>query len=273
MTEQSYTADEVRKRDYDRWLATLFAPAPAREGIYALLAFNGEIAGIRETVSEALLGDIRLQWWRDAVTNIAANGTPPAHPVARSLAETARTYRLDPALLQALIDARSADLDPAPFTTFTDLHGYAETTGGLLNQLCQQVAAPETAAEAAARQAGTAYALTGIIRAIPFQRQQDLLQIPADMLTVQQVTADSLFREENRTAFFAITEKLAAAALGAHVAARNAEDRLPKGEVPALRLSRLTELYLKRLKRAGGDPAHPLMNPGRLRKIAALIFR
>ena len=64
--------ENVRSNDGDRYLATLFAPADKRPFLFALYAFNLEIARVRETIHETMAGEIRLQWWRDVVENTAA---------------------------------------------------------------------------------------------------------------------------------------------------------------------------------------------------------
>ena len=57
----------VRRHDRDRFQTALFAPAARREALFALYAFNYEIARVRESVREPMLGQIRLQWWREAI--------------------------------------------------------------------------------------------------------------------------------------------------------------------------------------------------------------
>ena len=57
----------VRRHDRDRYQTALFAPADRREAIFALYAFNYEIARVREIVTQPMLGQIRLQWWREIV--------------------------------------------------------------------------------------------------------------------------------------------------------------------------------------------------------------
>ncbi len=88
----SYCAAEVRRFDPDRYLCALFAPPGRREDVFALYAFNVEIARTRESVSEPMLGMVRLQWWRDAIAAIYG-GTPPRHEVlgasAAAVAEAA----------------------------------------------------------------------------------------------------------------------------------------------------------------------------------------
>jgi phytoene synthase len=57
----------VRDADKDRYLATLFAPQSRHAALYALYAFNNEIARVREHIREPMAGEIRLQWWRDVL--------------------------------------------------------------------------------------------------------------------------------------------------------------------------------------------------------------
>ncbi len=72
MSQLSDCARLLRRYDYDRFLTGLFAPAGRREALYAVYAFNLEIARTREAVSEPMLGQIRLQWWREAIEEIYA---------------------------------------------------------------------------------------------------------------------------------------------------------------------------------------------------------
>ena len=61
----------VRRYDNDRYLTALFAKADRREALFALAAFNLEVAKIPEVVSEPMLGEMRLQWWREVIDEIA----------------------------------------------------------------------------------------------------------------------------------------------------------------------------------------------------------
>ncbi len=54
--DYAYCEAMVRRDDPDRWFATFFVPQPFRKHVYALYAFNLEIACVREIVSEPLLG-------------------------------------------------------------------------------------------------------------------------------------------------------------------------------------------------------------------------
>src|SRR5271154_5336809 len=78
-------AASVRAADPDRYFSALFAPAQLRPFLFALYAFNAEVARVAETVREPMLGAIRLEWWRETAEG-AARGAPRNHDVARGLA-------------------------------------------------------------------------------------------------------------------------------------------------------------------------------------------
>ena len=81
----------VREADHDRYLATLFAPAEHRDALYALYAFNVEIARVRDLVRQPMPGEIRLQWWREALEG-ERDSEAAAHPVAAALREVLARY-------------------------------------------------------------------------------------------------------------------------------------------------------------------------------------
>src|SRR3977135_215507 len=83
----AYCEALVREADKDRFLASLFAPANRRPHLFALYGFNVEIARVGQVAHEPLAGEIRLQWWRDALSG-RAPGEAAANPVAAALLDT-----------------------------------------------------------------------------------------------------------------------------------------------------------------------------------------
>src|SRR3546814_5074662 len=94
----------------DRYLASLFAPEAQREDLFALYAFNYEVAKTAEVVSEPMIGQIRLQWWRESLAGIY-EGRARQHEVVQPLARAVAARALPRALLETIIDAREFDLD------------------------------------------------------------------------------------------------------------------------------------------------------------------
>jgi phytoene synthase len=106
--DQSHAAQEARRHDWDRYICALFAPAREREALFALIALHGEIVRAGEMVREPIMGEIRKQWWRDAVAAIYGNGTPPPTPTVAALTAAIKDFDLPRAEIDALIDEPSA---------------------------------------------------------------------------------------------------------------------------------------------------------------------
>jgi phytoene synthase len=173
----------VRRDDPDRWLASLFVPREARSSFHALLAFSLDIARVREIVSEPLLGEIRFQWWRDALEG-AGHGDVLANPVAVALIDTIERYGLPVAPLLALIDARQFDLYDEPMERLEALETYANATCSSLFSQAALILEPENSAGmlGCADHAGIAYALTGILRALPWHSARGQVLVPLEIL-------------------------------------------------------------------------------------------
>ena len=247
----SYCAREVRRADYDRYLTTLFAPPEARERLFALYAFNHEIAKVRETVSDATLGQIRLQWWREAIESIYA-GVPRKHAVVEALAAAMAERRPARAGFDALIDAREFDLAGRAPATLAELEVYCEGTASQLLWLAAELlGVAGDAARAKLRPLGIAWALTGLIRAIPFHARARRQYIPADVAAAAGLTEEVLFALKPSDALWGAVQRLAAAVQ------RHLDDAraLPADRAarPLLLLAPLARAYLRQLRRRGYD--------------------
>src|SRR5437868_8779988 len=129
----------VRRHDPDRYQTALFAPAERREALLALYAFNYEIARVRETVSEPMLGQIRLQWWREVLDAVYAGMPLRQHPVVLPLSAAIREFALSRGYFDRLIDSRERDLADAPPASLGALEAYAEESSTPLIRLALEV--------------------------------------------------------------------------------------------------------------------------------------
>ncbi|MEH6495598.1 MAG: squalene/phytoene synthase family protein [Pseudomonas marincola] len=270
-TDLSPIANDVRRYDYDRWLSCLFAPKDSRDCLFAILAFNIEIARVRETVSEPLLGDIRLQWWRDALTGLSGN-ISKSHPVVEALHAFNRQQPIDFNLMLEMVDMRAKDLDPAPIESTGDLLVYADATGGALHHLMYKALGGPDISEniEAVVRCGRSYALTGILRAIPFHAQNGLMLLPTKALGDYSLTDETVFKTENRAGFLEIVQKMAEFTKEELREANSMARRVGKGQKSAVLCNALSGIYLKQLKKLKYEPADPKMEIGSLRKITAL---
>ncbi|MFK7752447.1 MAG: squalene/phytoene synthase family protein [Sedimentitalea sp.] len=120
----------VEKADPNRFLATMAAPVQARPVLFALFALNVEVARAPWVTQEPMIAEMRLQWWRDALEEIATGKTPRRHEVVSPLArlispETARD-------LDQLVAARRWDIYKDPFEDEAHFQRYIEQTSGAL---------------------------------------------------------------------------------------------------------------------------------------------
>ena len=250
----SYCGAEVRRHDPDRFLTALFAPAGRREDLFALYAFNLEVARTREMVSEALLGRMRLAWWRETIEEIYA-GHPRSHEVASALAQAVARARLSRGLFDRLIDAREADLDDVPPASLEALVSYAEATSSSVVALALEVLGVRgEAATAAAREVGIAWALVGLLRAVPFHAQRRRLYLPQDLMATAGAKAGELFERGRTSGLAPVVEQVAARAREHLAAARRLRPTLSRSALPALLPATLADAYLAELRRKGFNP-------------------
>lgn len=249
----SYCAAEVRRYDRDRFLTALFAPTPRREDLLALYAFNHEIAKTRESVSETMVGHIRLQWWREALDGIAA-GAPRRHEVVEALDRAVRNG-LDVRALHALIDAREFDLEDRAPADVGELQTYVRSTAGALNRLAAGLLGVTDAETlAAAEEAGIGFATIGLIRALPFHIRDRRRFLPDDIIDAEGVTLDDLFELRAEPEVRAALERLADEGRRAIAESRRRPSRQRKAAMPVLLQASVAAAHLKRLSAAGFDP-------------------
>ncbi len=255
----AYCLDQVRCFDRDRYRCLLFAPEPARSRLFALYAFNLEVAKVRETVSEPLIGEIRLQWWREAIAEFSA-GTVRAHPVAEALAAAMAEHPIRAALLERILVAREFDLGDRPPENLAALEDYAEGSSGALQcAALDALGAATSAADVAATRIGIAWALIGLLRAVSFHARQRRLYLPTDALTAAGVDIDRLFEGQPGPGLAVVASTLAERA-AAHLAeARRLRTEIPPAARPALLPAVLADTYRRRLERAGYELFDPAL--------------
>ena len=156
---------DVRRNDPDRWLASRFIADPAaRATVVAVYALNDELARVGASVTNPLAGEIRLAWWRERIEAVAAGHPPPGQPALQALAPAIASGRLPMALLDALVEARHAELEPAPFADDAALARYLDGTAGAVMGLAARALDPDAPLRALV-EAGRAWGLAGLYRA------------------------------------------------------------------------------------------------------------
>jgi phytoene synthase len=242
----------VRAGDPDRYLSALYAPADKREALFALYAFNAEIAGVRDRIREALPGEVRLQWWRDVIA-ADSEEAGAGHPLAEALGRAIAAYDLPKQAFDNYLEARIFDLYDDPMPSRTDLEGYCGETASALIQLAALVLDPAAAPGVAelAGHAGCAQAVTGLLQLLPLHRSRGQCYIPADILaSVGSSPQEFLTGDGGSNAGHALAAMIALAR--GHLAAfEQGAGALPESLRPAFLPLALTRAMLGRVERAG----------------------
>ena len=159
---QSACAARVERGDPDRYRATLAAPAALRGDLFTLYAFNLEIARAPWLTKEAMIAEMRLQWWRDVVSAPA----PRAHEVAAPLHALIQRARLPLGVIDAMIVARHWDIRAEPFDDAAAFARYINDTAGNLMWLAALICGAGPKAETPVRAYGYAAGLAAYLCAV-----------------------------------------------------------------------------------------------------------
>jgi phytoene synthase len=210
---------------------------------------------VREIISEPLLGEIRFQWWRDALEG-AHPGEAKANPIAAALLDTITRFDLPKAPLLESIAARAAGLYGEPMDSVAALESYTEATCSNLLRLAAFIldGKEAPASRDAALHAGIAYGITGLIRALPWHRARGQVFIPGEVLEAHGTSRDDFAAGHASPGVVAALAELRAVAR-AHLDIFYATlPGLPDKSRPAFLPASLCEPYLRPMEKPGYDP-------------------
>lgn len=184
----SAPADIVREADPDRYLSVLYAPDDKRGDLFTLHAFDIETAAIRARIREPMAGEIRLQWWRDAIAAADGQGSP----LADALIDMMARRNLPRTAFDGLLQARVFDLYDDPMPSRGDLEGYLGETAAAPMQLAAMILDRDAAlgvAEACGH-GGCALGIARLLRLLPHHRARGQCYVPAELLAAAGTSRD-----------------------------------------------------------------------------------
>ncbi len=153
----------VERGDPLRFRTAMMAPLEARKKLFVLYAFNVEVSRAPWVTKEPMIAEMRLQWWRDVLEEIAGGGPVRRHEVATPLADfltPAQARRLD-----ELVAARRWDIYKDPFEDEAGFARYIDQTAGhLMLTAAEMLGAVD---ENTVRQAGYAAGVAAWLQALP----------------------------------------------------------------------------------------------------------
>tara|TARA_Y100001958_G_C21241771_1_gene569749 strand:- start:545 stop:1228 length:684 start_codon:yes stop_codon:yes gene_type:complete len=131
--DEELLRQELRGLDGDLYLCHLFAPAEKRGALLTLYHLYADIARIPASVSDPMVGAIRLQWWRDLLDAVA-NGDGRGIPIGEAL--LVNSFLKD--MILPLINGREAALTEG-MRSVDELQDEAQTVGPAFMLLACQI--------------------------------------------------------------------------------------------------------------------------------------
>lgn len=254
----AYCEEVVRSGDKDRYLTALFTPAKQRRALFVLYAFNHEVARVREQARESMPGEIRLQWWADVLAG-AGHGDVSANPVAAALREVVVRFRLPPRMLADLIEARRFDLYDEPMENLSALELYATRTSSSVIDLAARILndGRDPGIAELAQHAGIAYAVTGLLRALPIHAARRQLYVPLEVMQRHHAQAEDIFAGKATLEIRAALAEMRLRARQHLEAARTLIAKMPAAVAPAVLPVTLARPALTRMERRFYRPYRP----------------
>ena len=269
----AHAAAELRTTDRDRYLSTLVIDPRHRDGVTALYAFNADVAAIRERVSNPAPGEIRLQWWNDALDG-DGHGAVRQNPVADALLDTIARYAIPAGTLLRLLGARRFDLYDDPMPDLESFEGYAGETTSTLYQLSAMILNDGALIEAgdAAGHLGVAHAMIGHLRAFGYVSAQGRIMLPWTILQANGVKEQEIFSRIDSEGLHEALGQIAELAAGHLRSAELAINTLPRQLKPAFAMIAVLKAQLAQLTARTGSVFKPLADDPDWRKISRLTW-
>ena len=217
------TRQALKKADPDRYRAALMADAQGRQDLLILYAFHYELSKVPDVTTEPMLGQIRYEWWREAIDEIYTGREVRRHEISTPLAELLKRTDVPRFWVDRLIDGRARDLDPQPFKDIEDARSYARQTSGQLLQIAVKILGGTP--DETILKAGDAWGLTGLARSYRFYHDRILQNLAFEELVAAAAESYALGKGKVESSIF-----------------------------PAVAYAGLVPKFVKRMKRGGFDP-------------------
>ncbi|WP_171099305.1 squalene/phytoene synthase family protein [Ruegeria sp. HKCCD7255] len=153
----------VHRADPDRFMAAMAAPIDARAVLFPIYALNVEVARAPWVTQEPMIAEMRLQWWRDALQEIAEGPEVRRHEVVTPLSAVLSSHLA--AMLDEYVAVRRWDIYKDPFEDEAHFDAYINHSAGSLMVAAAQALGP--ADEEVLRDFGYAVGVANWFRAIP----------------------------------------------------------------------------------------------------------
>jgi len=223
MTPDEYCQQKAAASGSSFYYSFLFLPPERRRAITALYAFCREVDDVVDECSDTQLARTKLAWWRMEIGKLFQG--EPSHPVTKALRPSIEAFGVNEKQLNEIIDGMEMDLTQTRYLDFAGLERYCYHVAGAVGLLAAGIfgySNPRTLEYA--KNLGTAFQLTNIIRDVGEDARKNRIYLPVDELKRFDVPAADLLQARYSGAFAELMKFQAARANDFY---RKAFDALP----------------------------------------------
>lgn len=174
-----------RREAKNFYYSFLLLPPSLRRSMCALYAFLRHTDDLADEPGTIGAKRASLVEWRSGLDR-ALDGAPSvAWPGLPALADAVGRHKIPPKFLHAVIDGVEMDLEPRPFATFQELHGYCYRVASAVGLCCIHIWGYNSEggrAERLAEACGVALQLTNILRDVREDAQLGRVYLPMEDL-------------------------------------------------------------------------------------------
>jgi len=174
-----------RREARNFYYSFLLLPAGLRRSMCALYAFMRHTDDLADEPAPPAEQRQRLDAWRRSLDEALSGGSATGWPGLAALVDTVERHAIPRRYLDAAIDGVEMDLDPKPFATFEDLHGYCYRVASVVGLCCIHIwgfRSEGGRAEELAQFCGIALQLTNILRDIREDASHGRVYLPEEDL-------------------------------------------------------------------------------------------
>jgi 15-cis-phytoene synthase len=260
----------ARGGESDRYWSALLTPKARRADLLAIAAFSAEMRRIPMLIKEPMMGEIRLQWWRDSIdSGTTGLGTTGLGAVADALTAAVRRHDLPRPLVHAMTEARAFDLYDDPMADEASFHGYLTKTEGVPFALALQIVGAQ-APPALSDHAGRAYGIARVLVDLPVWLAKGRLPLPATYLTEAGADADDMKRGAITPGVSRLFDRLITGLKADATAAATMARHLPRGQRVALHPIATIPTYLRAFHTARQGPFRSQIEASPLKRITRI---
>ena len=200
MSPDQYCQQKAAASGSSFYYSFLFLPPERRRAITALYAFCREVDDVVDECTEPQIAHTKLGWWRQEILSLFQGN--PNHPVSRALHPHLESFGIKETQLQEIIAGMEMDLTQTRYLDFKGLEKYCYHVAGAVGLLAAGIFGyrnPQTLEYA--KNLGTAFQLTNIIRDVGEDARKNRIYLPMDELQRFEVPASEILKGVYTDAF------------------------------------------------------------------------